>query len=50
MEKASVLWNRFEKSGKLTDYLDFCRVRRLEREHSSPPPHKVEEGEGQSSL
>lgn len=48
MEKASTLWKRFEKSGKLIDYLDFCKVRRREKE--APPEEREAEKPPQSSL
>ena len=31
MEKSRNSWARFEKSGKLSDYLAFCEERRRER-------------------
>jgi hypothetical protein len=31
MEKTRDSWARFEKSGKLSDYLAFCEARRRER-------------------
>ncbi len=31
MKESRQLWDRFEKSGKLRDYIDFCIKRRQEK-------------------
>ena len=51
MDSASRLWRRFEKSGKLTDYLSVCEER-LRNEPSPAPDGNAEErqAEDQSSL
>ena len=45
MDEIRTLWNRFEKSGKLEDYLEFCRQRRKKAEADGEPCKK-----DQSSL
>ena len=48
MKEAMKLWARFEKSGKLSDYMEFCEARR--REASPRDGAKQGEAEPQSSL
>ncbi|MBO4847560.1 MAG: hypothetical protein J5586_00190 [Clostridia bacterium] len=42
MDSSRLLWERFAKSGKLSDYLDFCEERR--KRSAKPEP----EGRGKS--
>ncbi len=38
MDSARNSWMRFEKSGKLSDYLDFCEQRRRAESLKKPKP------------
>lgn len=42
MDSSRYLWSRFEKSGKLTDYLSFCRERERSRSNIADLPEKAE--------
>ena len=48
MSNSKKLWSRFEKSGKLIDYLEYCKARKLERKTSEQT--KDGNSEPQSSL
>lgn len=37
MSNSKKLWSRFEKSGKLVDYLEYCKARREENKDRRPP-------------
>lgn len=48
MNEIRGLWERFEKSGKLKDYLEFCKARRTEERKRRPDGDEGEDS--QSSL
>ena len=52
MESSRLLWERFEKSGKLRDYLDFCKDRRKSTGEEAVKASEQAEAqdEAQSSL
>lgn len=52
MDSSRALWGRFEKSGKLADYLDFCAERRKQKAAARPADdaEREEAPEDQSSL
>ncbi|MCR5611093.1 MAG: hypothetical protein K6F68_04595 [Clostridiales bacterium] len=47
MDSSRALWARFEKSGKLKDYLSFCEARRRQ---NLRPPEQNEGGDEAAPL
>lgn len=43
MDSSRYLWSRFEKSGKLADYLSFCSEREQSRKASADKPEDHEQ-------
>ena len=48
MSESKKMWERFAKSGKLTDYLEYCKARKAENPKSERDRNK--ESQDQSSL